>query len=601
MKNILKEIAFAELRVDNISFKKQLDLNLSLVETTISQLSESGDVIILDMNTIDQISQRLIERMEIISQIYIMDSQGMQIYKSSYIETMGDRADRTYFQSAITGTSVFSDVIISRSTDIPISVFACPIYRDGKIDGVIGASIDLSYLSELSSSLRFSNDSYGFLIDLKGRVIGHPNPELVAEMTDLNYIPMVPEVLSGKTGVGEYVFEGVEKLVAYTPSEETGWGVLVQIPQKEAFKTITIFNRLLFLTAFLILLVSFVVVVVISGRLQKPVNDIIEIIDKIEGNQDLKYFSLKGNDEFGIIQKKLLSMDSNIKKYYIELEERVELRTAELQQTLTELEKAETEHKRLESQLLQAQKMESIGFLAGGIAHDFNNILSPIMGYVELTLDQLPQENIGHEYLNEVLHATERASDLVKQILTFSRKSKNERKPIECQPIIKEALKLLRSSIPSSIEIKQNIASNCGMIMADPIHIHQIIMNLCTNAFHSMEVTGGIISVLLDEFYFSSHSLETAPEMTPGSYICLTVKDTGQGMEKNIVDHIFDPYFTTKSVGKGSGLGLSIIYGIVQEYDGYINVSSEPGKGTEFKIYFPMIDSKSEHIYTENN
>jgi PAS domain S-box-containing protein len=259
-----------------------------------------------------------------------------------------------------------------------------------------------------------------------------------------------------------------------------------------------------------------------------------------------------------------------------------------------------TELKNMQKNLQQAQKMESIGLLAGGIAHDFNNILSPILGYVELTLDHLTEDSEGHNYLNKVLQATERARDLIKQILTFSRKNEHDPKPYQCQPIIKEALKLVRSSIPTTIEIQQDIASDCGLIIVDPIHIHQIIMNLCTNAYHAMEESGGILSVALEELQITNNDSDTQ-EMTPGSYICLKVRDTGQGIEQKIVDHIFDPYFTTKPVGKGSGMGLSIIYGIVKEYDGYINVFSEPGKGTEFKIYIPIIDAKKNIINSENN
>ncbi|MBI9106991.1 MAG: diguanylate cyclase [Spirochaetales bacterium] len=343
MTEILEENAYDELRVDNITLKKQLDLNLLFVETAINQLAESEDVLALNMKRVDLHSQHLIESMKIVSQIYIMDVQGMQFYKSSYIETMGDRSDRDYFKTAITGKSTFSDVIISRSTNIPITVYASPIYRDGKIDGVIGASIDLSYLSELSATLRSSSDSYGFVVDLKGRIIGHPDPVIVAEMTDINYMSMVSDVLSGKTGVGEYVLDGVEKLVAYTPSEKSGWGVLVQIPKKEAFEMIVLLNKLLFLTAFFILLVSFVVVVIISRRLQMPVEDIIDMIEKIENNQKLNQIPLWKDNEFGKIKKKLLSMDRTIHEYYIELEDRVETRTAELQQALSELESTKTE------------------------------------------------------------------------------------------------------------------------------------------------------------------------------------------------------------------------------------------------------------------
>ncbi len=236
--------------------------------------------------------------------------------------------------------------------------------------------------------------------------------------------------------------------------------------------------------------------------------------------------------------------------------------------------------------------MESIGTLAGGIAHDFNNILSPIFGYVELTLRKLPPDSREYDYLKSVLHASQRARDLVKQILTFSRKSEHTRKPLEAQIVIKEALKLIRSSIPSTIDICQDIKNDCSLIMADPVHIHQIIINLCTNAFHAMEETGGTISVSLEEIELKKNNFEVE-DAEPGNYLLLRVSDTGKGMEQDVLDRIFDPYFTTKVVGKGTGLGLSVIHGIIKDYGGHICVFSEPFKGSEFIIYLPVIKSGS--------
>ena len=339
MADFLKETTYAELKVDSITLKKQLDLNLTFVETTIKQIAESDAVIRLNMERVNELSQHLVERMDIISQIYIMDSSGMQIYKTSYSETLGDRTDRDYFQKAINGTAVFSDVIISRSTNIPITVYATPIYRDGRIDGVIGCSIDLSYLSELSSTLRANKDSYGFIIDLAGHVIGHPDPEIVAERTDVSDTPFVQDILAGKSGIDKYSYEGVEKLVAYTTSDRSGWGVLVQIPEKEAYETISIINKLIITIAVIILLISLIAVYIVSHRLHKPVDNIIEIIDRIEKDQELQEDTYYKNNEFEVIRKKLLSMNYTIKQHYLEIEERVELRTAELKKTLSELDK----------------------------------------------------------------------------------------------------------------------------------------------------------------------------------------------------------------------------------------------------------------------
>jgi len=253
-----------------------------------------------------------------------------------------------------------------------------------------------------------------------------------------------------------------------------------------------------------------------------------------------------------------------------------------------------SERKRLEAQLQQAQKMEAIGTLAGGIAHDFNNILGAIIGCTELSLLDVPQGFPARPHLIEVLKAGNRAKDLVKQILAFSRQSEQEQKPMQPGIIVNEALKMLRPSLPSTIQISQYIKKT-GVINADPTRIHQILMNLCTNAAHAMREKGGILKVNLSNVDFDAEAVEPYPDLTPGSYINLTVSDTGHGMNKEVMERMFDPYFTTKETGEGTGLGLAVIHGIVRGYGGAIKVDSEPGKGSTFQVFLPRID----HIETQ--
>ena len=252
-----------------------------------------------------------------------------------------------------------------------------------------------------------------------------------------------------------------------------------------------------------------------------------------------------------------------------------------------------TEQRKLESQLQQSQRMESIGTLAGGIAHDFNNILSPIVGYTEMVLLDTPEDSPVRDSLNQVYTSALRAKDLVNQILTFSRQDSSELMLMKMQPIVKEALKLIRSTIPTTIEIKQDINPDCGVIKADPTQIHQIVMNLATNAYHAMEETGGELKVSLKEMEFGALDLIN-PDMVPGIYACLIVADTGVGMDKNLIDKIFDPFFTTKTIGRGTGMGLSVVHGIVTAMGSAIHVYSEPGKGTEFHVYLPVEKNLSE-------
>ncbi len=258
---------------------------------------------------------------------------------------------------------------------------------------------------------------------------------------------------------------------------------------------------------------------------------------------------------------------------------------------ISERRQAEQERTKLQNQLRQAQKMQAIGTLAGGIAHDFNNILFPIIGYIEMTMENVP-EGRALRNLKEVLKSANRAKELIQQILTFSRQSDQELRPLRVESIIKEALRLLRSSIPATIKIRQRV-EKCGLVMADPTQIHQIIMNLCTNAYHAMIEKGGVLEVTLNEMEFDQYDTAAYPDMEPGSYLKLNVSDTGCGIKNDIIERIFDPYFTTKEKGKGTGLGLSVVHGIVKSHNGHISVSSKPEVGTAFNVYIPMIETDS--------
>ncbi len=255
--------------------------------------------------------------------------------------------------------------------------------------------------------------------------------------------------------------------------------------------------------------------------------------------------------------------------------------------------RTEEERTRLQEQLVQAQKMEAIGTLAGGIAHDFNNILGAISGYTELLQMDAAPDTPTRARIDQVLKATARAKGLVDQILAFSREGEHEEKPIDMAMVVKEVLNLLRASIPTTIEIQRNIEANGAMVLADPTQIHQLIMNLCTNAAHAMEETGGILEVGLQVVSLNRGGPSALRELPPGSYVMLWVRDNGHGMSQEIMDRIFDPYFTTKEKGVGTGLGLSVVHGIVNRHKRAITVESQLGEGTLFTVYFPRVHMES--------
>ena len=259
---------------------------------------------------------------------------------------------------------------------------------------------------------------------------------------------------------------------------------------------------------------------------------------------------------------------------------------------ITDVHQVEQERRQLEGQLRQAQKMEAVGCLAGGIAHDFNNILSAIIGYTEMVIQDLPPRSPQIKDLEKVYQAGERARELVKQILAFSRQSEEARQAVRVQSIIKEALKLLRPSIPTTIDIQMQVDGECGPVFADPTQIHQIVINLCTNAYQAMGSSGGILRVVLEQV--TDLPGAKTEDRAGNPLLKLSISDTGTGIPGRDLEKVFDPYFTTKPKGKGTGLGLSIVHSITRSLQGDIQVRSVPGQGTTFQVFLPVMDTRCE-------
>lgn len=258
---------------------------------------------------------------------------------------------------------------------------------------------------------------------------------------------------------------------------------------------------------------------------------------------------------------------------------------------ITKRKKAEEEQKKIEDYLMHSQKMQALGTLAGGIAHDFNNVLSGILGYADLTNRTTTDPNIV-TYMHQIITAGERAKDLVSQILAFSSQNSVQKLPVDISIIIEEVVKLLKVTLPATIKIQHNISSNLEAVLANGTQIHQLALNLCTNACHAMKEKGGILKLELQTRKIFNSDLTIDGWMNPGNYLELIVADTGHGMDKETLSHIFEPYFTTKNEGEGTGLGLSVVHGIVKKIGGGIKIYSEPNIGTEFRILLPTVDKE---------
>lgn len=273
-----------------------------------------------------------------------------------------------------------------------------------------------------------------------------------------------------------------------------------------------------------------------------------------------------------------IQAEKSLRDSHQHLEELVQERTADL--------------KRAHEMLQQVQKLEAMGTMAGGIAHDFNNILGGMIGYMELAKIENHAEK-RQLYLDQALQISNRAKDMIRQILIFSRNQELEKKPLQAAPLIKEGIKMLKAVLPSTIQIAHRISGQSAMILADGTQIHQILMNLCTNAAHAMREQGGKLDIQFTEEKASPGGQTLPLDLAPGSYVKLTVKDTGHGIDPSIISRIFDPFFTTKKPGEGTGLGLSVVYGIVRDHGGSIDVASQPGQGTTVSVFLPVIDAGS--------
>ncbi|UCG11554.1 MAG: response regulator, partial [Deltaproteobacteria bacterium] len=306
--------------------------------------------------------------------------------------------------------------------------------------------------------------------------------------------------------------------------------------------------------------------------------------------------------ENGLLHSKREQVEEKLRNAHHELERRVEERTAELIKTnedlareIRERKQAEEKREKMEAQLLQAQKMEAVGTLAGGIAHDFNNLLQAVQGYAQLLLMRKKEGEHGWRELKEIIHAAKRGAGLTQQLLTFSRKAESEKRPLDLNQEVEALRELLERTISKMIEFKLQLSDDLQAINADAVQLKQVLMNLVVNAKDAMPRGGTLLfeteNVLLDQEFCRRYA-----EVKPGDYVQLTISDTGHGMDEETQEHMFDPFYTTKEVGKGTGLGLAIVYGIIKDHEGYIMCHSEPREGTTFKIYLPVVTQESEMV-----
>ncbi len=544
-------------------------------------------------------------------------------------------ADRNYFKAAQEGKPGIGDVVLSKATHLPCFGLCAPIIsQDGNFLGGVLGILKADFLIRYVSSLKLGESGYAFMLDQKGMVISHPNTAYIMNF-DVLKAPEFREfadlMLRTSSGTDEYTYEGTHKIAGFSTIELTGWKIVVTQNKAEIME-LAYTNRnfiLLISTAFIGLTVFAVLYFsrTISNPVQKTLNTLQQAISQateafliIDANQKVQFvnpamaaitglpaseligkpFDLSGLEQLNM--NEIWQTVAEKKKWSGRItneKEKSSMFTMEL--TITPVQTSNgtisgflaigrdiTQELAMQDRIRQSEKMEAIGTLAGGIAHDFNNILSAIFGYTELTLNSLADPERSNRYLTEIINATKRARDLVNHILTFSRGSDLGRKPMIPKYVIREALKLLRASLPATIRIHTDIKSSAP-ILGEPTQVHQMIMNLCTNAAYAMKSDGGVIKVSLDEVTVDQDATLARAFVSTDSFLRLKISDSGCGIAAEAMNRIYDPFFTTKPLGEGTGLGLSVVHGIVKSLNGIITVSSKTGEGTLFTIYLPVI------------
>ena len=590
-----------------------------------------------------------------------------------------------------TDTPVFSDVLPDRH-GVPTIFLWYPLSPERYALG----ALKTAYFVRLQSTTKFGKRGHATIVDRRGRIIAHPNPQWQAQIQDMSQVEPVRRMMEGETGVARFYSPALQTMMiaGFTTASKTGWGVMIPQPLSELEEHVravkyavwSVIGLALFGAGLLGWLVSRWLAALLQhvGRVAQqfangaydahigalgafPTREISSLAAqfnamadevtrswqaRLESEQRCREFaeiaadwfwetdlqqvftyvspaSPNGrswnsavflgrhrrdhilNDSYGqIVTDIQRSMDRH--EPFANIEYQIRGRAGQprylsvagrpiydvrghiigyrgVAHDITERLQAEAKLRQAQEaeQHRHGQKMEALGTLAGGIAHDFNNILAAILGYTELTMYNVPPDSPACQNLQEVLTAGKRARDLVRQILTFSRKSEQEQKPLYLHIALKEALKLLRATLPTTIGILQEIAEDTGPVLADPTQMQQVLLNLCANAEYAMRETGGILEVHLNAVTVDTAVAAQHPELSPGSHVRLLVRDTGHGIAPEVMGRIFEPFFTTKEVGQGTGMGLSVVHGIVTSHKGAITVQSTLGQGTTVELYFP--------------
>jgi len=550
-------------------------------------LASTEQVRSMDFDRINGLLPTVVKENSMISQMYVMDDRGNQFYKTSFLDTLGDRSDREYFQKAIKGEVFFSDVIVSRSTKKPITVLAVPIYDGKNIIGVLGASIELEALSETIGKRKIGETGYAYVVDREGRIIAHPETAYVEEMLDISYLEPVQKVLKGESGVGSYEFDGTRKLVSYIAVMKQGWGVLVQVSEEEAYEELTRVAELFTITFILGTVLSVIGLVILSGYFMKPIKAIANQVEGLTPDDYHIVFKKQRDDEFGIIQRSLKSMAEEIVESHTDLEDKVKDRTKALYETIKKLEETQ-------SKLVEHEKIAALSRLGMQLSHSLNTPIglslteisylrqrtkdvSEGLGAAKLTKTQMNEyldetDHILGKIDNQVILAGEMLNSFNEISLekTFSSKRmvflRNEIERAQMQAFVEEEV--------GDATIRITCSENMN-VYSYPDIFYMIFLQLFRNSKNHGRVEGRQLEISIDVAMDEEN-------------LNMTYKDNGKGIKEEHLDKIFEPFYTSSLSDKNIGLGLSKVYNLAAVLlEGELSCTSDYGENVMFKIIIP--------------
>ncbi|MBN2041921.1 MAG: response regulator [Spirochaetes bacterium] len=586
---------------------------------------------------LEQIYKRIGEKL---FTIFLADENGIARADAFFKQQIGlDMSDREYFKKAKEGIANVAGPILARGTATPgdpVIMVISPIFENKRFYGIVGIPYNTDFILKLLKKRRTDETGYAFIANAEGLITIHPRKELVfkTNLFDLSESEKLREIiLSGETGNVRYSFEDSEQLAGITTMGLTDWVVIFSQSRNEIMRPVNRILLSMLISSLAFVLAAVLFIIFFSGRISSPFQKMAklmkyitlhsrEIILQIGTDRKVYYANPAFEKLTGLKSGDVEGTDpvlNNVKRIPAEtiwqsLEEgipwsgRVELEKVQERKKgriildvmifplrensgsihgYLEVGRNVTNEILFERRVRQAQKLEAIGTLAGGIAHDFNNILNIIYGYAELLSLKPDCDSDPEQYAKEILRATERAKKLVQRILTFSRRTEVKLVPVSPESVLNEALDLMRSTIPPNVKIESKLDSK-SMIMADPTQMYQVVTNLLTNAVHAIGKNSGRIILELEDFFADKEFTRIHPGITEGEHVIIRISDTGSGIEEENLNQIFEPFFTTKTEGEGTGLGLSVVHGIVRSFGGISTVYSKPGEGSVFNVIIPV-------------